>query len=861
MFQTLVDCEPNLLQKIENDRVAKVPTDIKEALGCFTTDIIGSVAFGLECNTFAEENSPFRKYGRKVFTLNTLRLLKITLISSFPNAAKNLGVVQTPKDVSKFFINLVKDTVSYRENNNYTRKDFLQLLIDLKNNKLAEDEGYKHDGNTLSIEEIAAQSFVFFIAGFETSSTTMTFALYELSKHPELQDKVREEVNTVLAKHEGKITYDAIQEMKYMDQVINETLRNIALVLVAVFFGYYKWTYFYWEKRKVPYLRPKIPYGNSVSPFQDEEQVGFKMKQNYEELKSRGLKHGGIFIFLQPIHLIVDLDLVRHVMTTHFNHFSSRGVYYNEEADPLGANLVAISGPKWKNLRKKISPFTIDVYGSCAFGLDCDSFKSEDSPFRTFGLRSVLVTRFIQLKTMFAMSFPTLARILGLKLIAEDISKFFSDVVTRVVTFREENNVRRNDLLQFLIDLKYDDPTGDKSLTLEEITAQCYVFFVAGFDSTASCMTFALYELSKNPDIQEKLRNEITEVLSKHQNNLTYDAIQDMEYLDQVVNETLRKYPPAPLTVRECTKDCNLPDTNFVVEEAYYKWTYQYWRRRNFPYLEPRIPFGNNISPFGQKESNGINLKRQYDTMKSKGWKHGGLYNMLKPTYLVLDLDYLRNIMAKDFQYFTDRGLYYNEKDDPLGFETSSTTMTFALYELSKHQELQDKVRDEVNAVLAKHGGKITYEAIQDMKYMDQVINEALRKYPPLPLLTRQCVLDYKIPGEDLIIEKGTSIIISILGIHYDKEYYPDPEKFDPERFTEENKKSRHHFAHIPFGEGPRVCIGMRFGLMQSKVGIASLLKQYKFTVSKKTMEPLKFKARSLTPAAEGEIWLDAEKI
>jgi cytochrome P450 family 6 len=226
MFQTLVDCEPNLLQKIENDRVAGVPTDIKEALGCFTTDIIGSCAFGLDFNTFGEENSPFREYGRKVFTFNTSRLLKLFFASTFPKTAIALGVAQTQQDISKFFSKVVKDTVSYREKNNYTRKDFLQLLIDLKNNKLAEDEGYKHDGNTLSIDEIAAQCFVFFIAGFETSSTTMTFALYELSKHQELQDKIRDEVNAVLAKHGGKISYEAIQDMKYMDQVINEALRK-----------------------------------------------------------------------------------------------------------------------------------------------------------------------------------------------------------------------------------------------------------------------------------------------------------------------------------------------------------------------------------------------------------------------------------------------------------------------------------------------------------------------------------------------------------------------------------------------------------------------------------------------------------
>jgi cytochrome P450 family 6 len=143
----------------------------------------------------------------------------------------------------------------------------------------------------------------------------------------------------------------------------------------------------------------------------------------------------------------------------------------------------------------------------------------------------------------------------------------------------------------------------------------------------------------------------------------------------------------------------------------------------------------------------------------------------------------------------------------------------------------------------------------------ERIVAETLRKYPPVPFLTRECVKDYKIPDENIIIEKGTTVVLSVLGIHYDEEYYPDPEKFDPERFTEENKNLRHHYSHIPFGEGPRLCIGMRFGLMQTKVGLTSLLKKYKFTVNRKTIEPLKMQVNSFVLAVEGEIWLDAQKI
>jgi cytochrome P450 family 6 len=88
---------------------------------------------------------------------------------------------------------------------------------------------------------------------------------------------------------------------------------------------------------------------------------------------------------------------------------------------------------------------------------------------------------------------------------------------------------------------------------------------------------------------------------------------------------------------------------------------------------------------------------------------------------------------------------------------------------------------------------------------------ETLRKYPPLPLLDRVCLQDYKVPGTDLIIEKNTPVFIALLGLHRDPEYYPDPELYDPERFEEENKRLQKPYTYLPFGDGPHNCIGNVF--------------------------------------------------
>lgn len=135
------------------------------------------------------------------------------------------------------------------------------------------------------------------------------------------------------------------------------------------------------------------------------------------------------------------------------------------------------------------------------------------------------------------------------------------------------------------------------------------------------------------------------------------------------------------------------------------------------------------------------------------------------------------------------------------GFETSSTAVSYALYELSINQDLQDKTRREIEKVLAQHDGEITYEAIMGMEYCGQVINESMRKYTPGNVLLRICTKDYQVPGKDLVIEKGKNLMLPMHAIHNDPEFFPNPDKFDPERFSPEEVKKRNPFTFLPFGK------------------------------------------------------------
>ncbi|XP_077861674.1 cytochrome P450 3A8-like isoform X2 [Saccoglossus kowalevskii] len=169
------------------------------------------------------------------------------------------------------------------------------------------------------------------------------------------------------------------------------------------------------------------------------------------------------------------------------------------------------------------------------------------------------------------------------------------------------------------------------------------------------------------------------------------------------------------------------------------------------------------------------------------------------------------------------------------GYETTSSLMSFVSYNLATNPEAQERLQREIDDVIS-NSDDLGYNTIASMKYLDMVVMETLRMYPSSIRFNRQCNEDVNING--ISIPKGMLVAVSIYSIHHDSDIYPDPEKFIPERFSKEEKEKRHPYAWIPFGAGPRNCIGMRFALMEAKIGLVRVLQKFTFEPCAETQIP-----------------------
>ncbi|XP_014285335.1 probable cytochrome P450 6a13 [Halyomorpha halys] len=389
----------------------------------------------------------------------------------------------------------------------------------------------------------------------------------------------------------------------------------ITAVLLYLFYRYATSTYSFWADRNVPFLKPVPFFGNlwyriiRKTTMIDDQQ----MQYNFfgED------RYGGTYLFRKPNLLIKDPQLVEQILIKDFSTFYNRSLNPDPKISPLNKNLLTLQDSQWKNLRSKLTPafssgklkvihqemilccdeltkhlssyaetgepldtkktlsrFIVYAIGSIAFGLKLDTLNDPNCEFGKVA-ENVFKTTFLKaLLGFLRMGFPSLGRVVDAvgRLFGKDGSDneakvFIMNVVKDTVEYREKNNIQRNDFLQIMMEMRKQDANSDDEMKfdLELMGANAFVFLLAGYDTAAGTMSFMLYELAAHQEIQERLLQEIVEVLKKHAGVLTYEAVKEMKYLDQVLSETLRLFPPIPSTFRVSRSPYQIPGSSLLL--------------------------------------------------------------------------------------------------------------------------------------------------------------------------------------------------------------------------------------------------------------------------------------------------------
>lgn len=354
--------------------------------------------------------------------------------------------------------------------------------------------------------------------------------------------------------------------------IFNNVLLLLIVLLLSLLIIYIKWLLNYWKRKNVA----TASYINSFRTCKLFKEI------DYKRLKENGEKFYGTYVLLKPALIAIDPEFIKSIMIKDFSYFNERGFYSNPKTDPLSYSFTNATVDTWKKIRLKLSSaftsnrlklmfntinecgdmlmddidrnyyqtnrpidakdisarFTMEITGCCIFGLDFMTIKDPKSKFCHYGRKAFQPDPILKMKRSLLKFYPSFGLRFGMKQLDSGVSNFVLNFVRETIKFRNNNNnYKRDDIMQILID----NMNGDDPLTVEEVAAQLFIFFAAGFEGPSTMGMFAMYELARNDDIQEKVREELRNVLRKYDGKITYDSLDEMKYLEQVLYGKLKK--------------------------------------------------------------------------------------------------------------------------------------------------------------------------------------------------------------------------------------------------------------------------------------------------------------------------------
>lgn len=372
--------------------------------------------------------------------------------------------------------------------------------------------------------------------------------------------------NTCTNKPSSHKTGD-IQFLRFsLKMIILIILIGVTASLAIIGYVFQRQIYSFWKDRGVFQEVPNMWLGKRTNYTKDFQ------RNMYLKYRDCGDPFIGYYFYHRPVALIIDLDLVKNVFIKDFQYFSDRGFGHNKgDDDPLGKNVLFLDGEAWKALRQKLSPtvttnkmkalmpdllrvgqdmcniiskkietdpvvdfrrlitcFTTDVVGKCVLGIDYNTLNNPDAE-----ICHILETYMeaFQRKPCIEKSgkFPFFSVKWKLNFTPKTVSSYFLNVIHQLVKRRKEEKILRKDFLAYIME-------ADSTMSVNDVAASAFSYFIGGFHNNATALTITLYQLALNPLIQSKLRKEILSVLEKHNGELNYESLQEMSYLEMVIN-------------------------------------------------------------------------------------------------------------------------------------------------------------------------------------------------------------------------------------------------------------------------------------------------------------------------------------
>ncbi|XP_032665501.1 cytochrome P450 9e2-like [Odontomachus brunneus] len=831
MYTLMTECAVNFVKTLSYISAKKSDMDMKNIFSKYTNDVIATCAFGIKVDSMNDPNNNFHHYGKEATNFIRGRAFKFMFVRTFPKLSNLLRLRFLSNDATNFFRDVIQTTIATRDAKNITRPDMIQLMMDMR--------GKHENERELSIDDMVAQAFVFFLGGFETSSIAMSFIAHEVAANPDVQAKLWQEIDEVLENSNGEVTYETINGLKYLDAVISEVLR---LYPPAVFIE---------RQCERPYeLPPALPTEKSIilkkgqliwvpiyAIHRDEKYYDEPEKFCPERFFDKNSYYNSpcyapfglgprmcianrfalLEIKVLMFHLLSQCELKPCAKTTLPMKLSKKGLAMMPEGGFCIHHLFRRFNYFKRNGIIHVSP--VLVIGGMASVL-----------FRRISLADYLHKLYYYKPNAKYFGFYATSRPVILlrdsELIKEIFIKNFDSFPNRR-GLGEFNDILFSKNLFSLRGQKWRDVrtllspafTSSKMKTMYNLMTECAVDFVKALSYISA----------------DKSDMDMKDVFSKYTN----DVIATCAFGIKVdsMNDSINNFY---LHGKEAT--------SFLGTRAL-----KFFFVRTFPTL-------SNLLRLRFLSENTTNFFKDIiqTTIATRDAK-----NITRPDMIQLMMDIrgkrenerelsIDDMVAQAFVFFLG------------GFETTSTAMSFIAHELAANPDIQAKLQHEIDEVLENSDGEVTYETINGLKYLDAVISEVLRLYPPAVFIERQCDRPYELPPalpseKSIILKKDQLIWVPIYAIHRDEKYYDEPEKFRPERFFDKNSYYNSP-CYAPFGLGPRMCIANRFALLEIKVLMFHLLSQCDLKPCAKTTLPVKLSKKGLALMPENGFWLKVQR-